>query len=658
MCGIAGIIGREPLTPETVSRVKRMNEELTHRGPDGEGLFHDGSTALAMRRLSVIDVGGGWQPLYNEDRSLVLVANGEIYNFIELRSSLERRGHRFRSGSDCETILHLYEEHGRRCVDYLRGMFAFALWDRKTGRLLLGRDRMGEKPLYLFEAPEGLVFASELKALLRSGMVPFELDPGSVDLFFHYQYVPDPLTLVRGVRRLRAGHTLEVSRHPWRMEETGYWRMEEAPALAGNPPDVIRNALEDLGGVMTRSDVPVGIALSGGLDSSLVAALAAKYYSGVVHAFSVGYPGRPPHDERTDAKAFADHLGIPFHDIEIHQDAMVESFDKLNYWRDEPIADISGYGYYAVMRCAADLGIKVMLQGQGGDELFWGYPWLRNAVKHSQRKAALRLDGSVGALHYWDDTFEWPRLTPRAVAWWLRTLASRCGRGWKNYKRDRMSPAEHLVFYDLTPDFQSARTDLPHVYGQDFMDRLEPSSPYAPFTCSQPWPQLDVLMTRLACETYLLGNGITQGDRLSMASSVELRLPLLDHQLVETVIGLRKNRPDSALAPKAWLREAVKGFIPPWVLDRPKRGFEPPRRQWHQAIFAVYGDWLHDGYLVKEGILTPPAAKSLALGPFPAEAGTPLSFKALVLETWCRQMSCLADTGRAVSYERFASATT
>jgi len=658
MCGIAGIVGREPITIEVLSSVKRMNEELVHRGPDGEGLFHDGFAALAMRRLSVIDVGGGFQPLYNEDRSVVLVANGEIYNFVELRSALEKTGHRFRTGSDCETILHLYEEHGRGCVNYLRGMFAFALWDRKRSRLLLARDRMGEKPLYLFETPDGLVFASELKALLRSGLVPFELEPGSVDLFFHYQYVPDPLTAVRGVRRLRAGHTLEVSLHPWMMEETAYWRMEEAPILDGHPPDVIRNTLEDLGEIMTRSDVPVGIALSGGLDSSLVAALAAKYYPGVVHAFSVGYPGRPPYDERADAKAFADHLGIPFHDIEIHQGAMVETFESLNYWRDEPIADISGYGYYAVMRCAADHGVKVMLQGQGGDELFWGYPWLSNAVKHSRRKAALRLEGSTGPLQYWDEMFEWPRLTPGAVAWWLRTFAHRCSRGWRNYRRDRMSPAEHLVFYDLTPDFQSARTDLPQVYGRRFMEQLEPSAPYTPFTRPQPWPELDVLMTRLACETYLLGNGITQGDRLSMASSVELRLPLLDHRLVETVIGLRKNHPDSGLAPKAWLREAVHGFMPPWVLDRPKRGFEPPRRQWHHAIFSAHGEQLNDGYLVNEGILTPPAAKSLADGPFPVEAGTPLSFKALVLEIWCRQMSCIASTGRAISYDGFASATT
>ena len=648
MCGIAGIIAREPLAREMLSRVVRMNEGLVHRGPDGEGLFQHGPVALAMRRLSVIDVEGGQQPLYNEDGSLVLVANGEIYNFIELRISLEARGHCFKTGSDCEVILHLYEEYGRACVEHLRGMFAFALWDRKRERLILGRDRMGEKPLYLFQTPETLFFASELKALMRSGVIPFVLDPVAIDLYFHYQYVPDPLSLVQGVRKLRPGHTLEVELHPWRIDERSYWKMEDAPPLFGNPQDLIRAALEDVGSIVTRSDVPLGVALSGGLDSSLVAALATKHYRGVVQAFSVGYPGHLSHDERADAHAFANHLDIPFHDIEIQPDDMVASFRELNYWRDEPIADISGYGYYAVMQLARDHNVKVMLQGQGGDELFWGYPWVSRSVMHSRRKAASRLDGSVGLLRYMDE-FEWPLLTPGALLWWVRTLPGRCRSGWKNYRRDQTSPMERLVFYDLTPDFQLAQGGLKYLYNREFLERLRPAIPYDPFTCSQPWPQLEVFMTRLACETYLLGNGITQADRLSMASSVELRLPLLDHRLVETVIGLRKTYPDSHLAPKAWLKEAAASLVPAWVLNRPKRGFEPPRRLWHQAIFDSYGHELRDGYLVNEGILDSGAAHQLASGPFPAEAGSPLSFKALVLELWCREFSSILNDSHATS---------
>ena len=188
MCGIAGIIGRQPLSPADLEAVRRMNEALRHRGPDGEGTFSKGPVSLAMRRLSIIDLEGGWQPLLNEDHSLVLVANGEIYNFPELRKDLVARGHRFSTAGDCETILHLYEEHGANCVHYLRGMFAFALWDSRRRRLLLARDRMGEKPLYLCELDGRLLFASEMKALLASGLVPFTLDPVAVDQYFHYQY--------------------------------------------------------------------------------------------------------------------------------------------------------------------------------------------------------------------------------------------------------------------------------------------------------------------------------------------------------------------------------------------------------------------------------------------------------------------------------------
>src|SRR5688572_22723562 len=303
MCGIAGLVSRKPLTPEEIARVRTVNERLAHRGPDGAGEYLDDHVALAMRRLSIIDLSGGWQPLYNEDRSLVLIANGEIYNFVELRQQLESLGHPFSTGSDCETILHLYEEHGTNCVQYLRGMFGFALWDEKRQRLMLARDRMGEKPLYIYESDGQLLFASEMKALLASGMVPFALDPRAIDLYFHYQYVPEPLTPLKGVRKLDAGHILEVDVADWRVSNKRYWSMEDAPPLAGDPATLIREELETVSEIVIRSDVPVGVALSGGLDSSAIAALAARKYAGRIEAFSVGYPGRPESDERNLARS-------------------------------------------------------------------------------------------------------------------------------------------------------------------------------------------------------------------------------------------------------------------------------------------------------------------------------------------------------------------
>ena len=383
MCGIAGIIGAQPLSSAQYDQVLRMSNSLTHRGPDGDGVFLGSHTILAMRRLSIIDLAGGWQPLYNEDKSLALIANGEIYNFIELRARLESEGHRFRSNSDIEVIVHLYEEYGEQCVHHLRGMFVFALWDERRKRLFVARDRMGEKPLYLYERDKALYFASELKALLRSGVVDFQLDPSAVYQYFHFQYVPEPMTPIKDIRKLPAATCLTICADPWSVTESVYWRMEDAPQLDGDPVATIRTELERVSELVVRSDVPVGVALSGGLDSGALAALVARTNPGRLTAFTVGYDGRPRYDERRDAQAVADYLSIPLHEVEIKTDDMVNAFPSLVFRTDDPIADIAGYGYDTVMNTARAHGVPVMISGQGGDELFWGYPWMTEALNQT-----------------------------------------------------------------------------------------------------------------------------------------------------------------------------------------------------------------------------------------------------------------------------------
>jgi asparagine synthase (glutamine-hydrolysing) len=648
MCGISGIVSSSELTHADASRIASMSRALTHRGPDDSGVFAAPHVALAARRLSIIDLEGGGQPLYNADRSLALVANGEIYNHAELRRALEARGRRFTTGSDCESILHAYAEYGAACVEHLRGMFAFALWDGARRRLLLARDPMGEKPLYLYERGGRLVFASEMKALLRSGEVPFELDPEAVDLFFHYQYVPEPRTAVRGVRKLDAARLLVVDVEPWRVEERCYWRMEDAPPLEGDAPSLIRGRLEEVGELVTRADVPVGVALSGGLDSSAVAALAARGRPGELHAFSVGYPGRPEElDERDEARALALHLKLPFHEIEVGTREVVEFFPELNYWRDDPVADYSGHAYYAVMRKARDEGVPVMLQGQGGDELFWGYPHLRQAARESSEKEALRGGGLLAPLRYLSPAA--PASLSRAeLSTWARDFGG-ARSGWRRMRGHRASPAGRLVFYDLSPDFRAAAEGVGSFYGETFFAQLDAGGPSSLFALPLPWPKVDVALTRLVSDTYLRANGVAQGDRLAMASSVELRLPLLDRRLVETVVGLRKARTDVRLPPKAWLKGAVEGLLPEWVLNRPKRGFAPPVGEWHRALFDAYGETLRGGHLVRSGVLKPEGADTLARGPFPEGLTSPLSFKALVLEQWCRRMSAEARSSEAAA---------
>lgn len=631
MCGIDGIISRLPLDAEQIARQERMNAALAHRGPDGEGKYHTAHVALGMRRLSIIDVGGSWQPLYNEDRSLAIIANGEIYNYIELRRALIARGHTLQTDGDIETILHLYEDFGIDCVHHLRGMVAFALYDAHLKRVLIVRDRMGEKPLYYARHDERVIFASEMKALLAG--LPFTpaLDPQAIDLYFHFGYVPEPHTPLQGVRKLPAGHLLMVDLDPWRVEERQYWDMADAPPLEGDPIEAIRAELDTVSTLVIRSDVPVGVALSGGLDSSALAALTVSKYPGTLHAFSVGYPGHPPNDERRDAQQLADHLGIPFHDIEIVTDELVAFFPALVRAADDPIADPAAYGYYMVSRLARQQGVPVLLQGQGGDELFWGYPWVRHAAEEALLKQRLYTDALI------------PSGMPSAGRGWRASVKKLLGRPESTPEAQQMQRVADGYpntppFIDLAPDFQIAEAELSTLYPAQWARQITARNAYAPFTVAAPWPDVPVMMTRLISQTYLQENGIAQGDRLSMASSVELRLPLVDYRLVEVVIGHRKTQPDHTQPPKAWLRGALAGIVPEWVMNRPKKGFAPPILEWYSRLLSAYGTQLPGGYLVSGGVLRPAAAARLAAGDSLNAGVITLPFKALTLELWCRQM--------------------
>ena len=534
-----------------------MTEALRHRGPDSDGFFGSDDVAVGVRRLAVIDLETGEQPLWTEDRTVVAAANCEIYNYVELREPLVARGHQFRGRSDAEVIVHLYEEHGVDFLEHLRGMFAIALWDTKRRRLLLARDRMGEKPLYLFRTGDTLLFASELNALLRSKAVPFDLDRDAVNAFLHYSFIPEPATALRGVTKLPAASWMTVSVDPWHIEEGRYWSMEDAPALTGDAPALIRSRLDDIAHIVTRSNVPVGIALSGGLDSSCIAALIARDSGTDFRCISAGYPGRPASDESPEAEDLARLLHLPFTRVEVATGDVVASYPQLVAMRDDPIADIAGPSYAAVAKAAKESGIKVLLQGQGGDELFWGYPWVVDAVRRTERKG-------------------------------------------------------RLVAYELTPQFRAAQ-------------RIVPSLLKEPVTLQRGDPPADapIALTRLMCDTYLRCNGIVQADRLSMAYSVEPRNPFLDHQLVDTVIGLRKSYRDVDLAPKAWLRNAVADLLPPAILRRRKRGFQPPD-EWRPSLIREYGHLLEDGELAASGLFRNDRLTK----------AKPLAFPLITLELW------------------------
>jgi asparagine synthase (glutamine-hydrolysing) len=484
------------------------------------------------------------------------------------------------------------------------------------------------------------MFASEIKALLSSGSVPFELNPHAIDLYFHYGYVPEPLTPLKGVRKLPAGHLLIVKTDPWSIRQKCYWRMDQASPVEADPVSTIRSELDAISKIIIRSDVPVGVALSGGIDSSAVLALGARHYPGTLHAFSVGYEGTPPSDERKDARMLADYLKVPFHDIELKTQDIACTFPELIYWRDDPIADISGSGYFSVMKRAKEENVPVILLGQGGDELFWGYPWIQRAAKESMQKEALLNRKWFDVVKNYVELHLPQVWTPWGIRSWLFSLGG-LRQGWERFQRHMDAPEDQLIFYDLTPDYRMAIKGTPDIYSAGFREQLQGKSPSEIFTIEQPWNFIDILITRLISQTYLLENGIAQSDRLSMAASVEARIPLVDFRLYETVIGLRMAQSDLHLPPKKWLKDAISDVVPSWVLERRKRGFEPPVLEWHKAIFERHGHQLNDSYLASAGVLKPESTRMLASGEFPKGAIVPLSFKALVLELWCRRFSTI-----------------
>lgn len=611
MCGIAGIVQRSG-SPD-LAALERMQAKLAHRGPDSDGRFVDGAVALAHTRLSIIDLAGGQQPLHGAGGRHCLVANGEIYNFPTLRERIKADGYQFSTHSDCEVILPLYARHGAACVDHMRGMFAFALWDAERGSLLLGRDRMGEKPLYYAHNGERFVFASELRAILASGLLARELDAKEITRYFRYQYVPEPRTPFIGIEKVPAGTTLEFDVANWQLRKKIYWSPWEATPLEGDPKAHIRGALEDAVKTSLISDVPIGLSLSGGIDSSILACLMKAYSSKDVHAVSIGYPDASGVDERPQARQLAERLGLIYHDVELNDVDMVRTFPSVAAWRDDPIGDISGYNYHAIMRHARERGIKVMLQGHGVDELCWGYPWVKDAVALNE---AGGLDGTMGGSASIRDR----------LAALLRRL-----RG----DRDR-GAAGGFQMFELQPYTAWVMEHGGELFPEDYLEAsawhdLTPDREYGNSGLSA-----DLEVTRLIVEFYLRGNGIAQGDRLSMANSVEVRLPFVDHKFVETVIGLRKAQRDDHLPLKHWIKESVRDLLGDEILDRPKRGFAPPAARWQKALREEYGSDLTDGYLVEQGILTSSAAASLSQPELSNASQAIVSRLAITLEFWAR----------------------
>ena len=574
MCGITGAIWSDGGKAISQADLLRMTDSLEHRGPDDQGQFYSEfqtrppyepqpGVALGFRRLSIIDLSTGHQPMTNEDGSVVMIFNGEIYNFQDLRRRLEGAGHTFRTESDSETIVHLYEDEGERCFELLNGMFAIAIWDSRQRRLLLARDRLGQKPLAYHHQAGRLVFASELKSLLQLPDVSRELDPSAIDEYFTYQYIPHPNSVFKDIRKLPPAHYAEFKEGQLRIES--YWNPDftfERPIQFRRACQRMHELLEDATALRMQSDVPLGAFLSGGVDSSLIVALMQKYSEQPVKTFSIGFPVAE-YDESSYAKQVADYLGTEHHEFKVEPNA-VEILPKLVYHYDEPFSDSSAIPTWYVSQMTRE-HVTVALTGDGGDELFAGYPRYR-AVSLADQLEGFGLRGLLGA-----KCWQWLPSSPRQ-----KSIVRR----FKRFSEALRLPEGRRYLDWISIYNESRRASL---YNDDFLESLPNSDPYSFLDQALKRSKSRDSLTRFSLAdlvTYLPCDLMTKVDIASMAHSLECRSPFLDHRVVEFAASLPMEYKFRAGKGKRILRRAFKKMIPNHIWLRRKMGFGVPLDHW------------------------------------------------------------------------------
>ena len=564
MCGICGAIHFDG-KPVTRQLLRSMNDTLRHRGPDGEGCFIDGQVGLAMRRLKIIDIAGSDQPLTNEDGSLALIVNGEIYNYRELRRRLEARGHRFKTAGDGETIVHLVEDCGAEAITDLRGMFALALWDARRGRLLLARDRFGQKPLYYYQDRKVFVFASEIKALLAHPAVPrvsrfAAEDRSALQQYLSFGYLPAPETAIAGIKMLEPAMTLQINRFGT-LAARRYW---ETPRLAPPDPsakaasyiDDLREHLAEAVKLRLVSDVPLGAFLSGGLDSSLIAALMRRHSNSAIKTYSIGFEGDDSFDETPYAEKVARHLQTEHTSFRVKPDAL-SLLSELVWHHDQPFADSSAIPTYLVSKLTREQ-VTVALTGDGGDELFAGYE--RFYAAGLMRKIAMVpapfLRGAAGLL----------RRLPEGTGYYDPVKRAR-----------RFAGAASQKLAD-------GYFDLVRVFDAELLAEIcAGADGHPPFltrymNAGQPHPIAQLVEANM--RSYLPDDLLIKADRCSMQASLEARAPFLDHQLAEFAATIPFNLKLKGSRTKHILKEAARGTLPEEIIERKKHGFGLPLGAW------------------------------------------------------------------------------
>ncbi|HSK11069.1 MAG TPA: asparagine synthase (glutamine-hydrolyzing) [Vicinamibacterales bacterium] len=629
MCGIAGMVGARRLAPGDADRARRMTTVIEHRGPDEYGFHLDDQAALGHRRLSIIDLASGQQPLCNEDRSVWISFNGEIYNHRELRAQLEP-AHRYHTRSDTETIVHAYEQWGDRCVERFRGMFAFAIWDSRRCRLLLARDRLGIKPLYWTLQNDRVIFASEIKAILETGLVQASANEDRIPELLATRYVAGSETLFRGIHKLLPGHLLSFEDGRVRIEQ--YWDVPleaagngDRQGRAGSTRDTVRqfrDLLEESVRLRMMSDVPLGVFLSGGIDSSVIAALTARQMDRPLETFSVAFADRA-FNELQYSRQVADAIGANRHEIVIDDRDFFGALPRLVWHEDEPIAHPSSVPLYYVSKLARE-HVTVVLTGEGSDELLAGYG------KYPRALWNWRLGGAYS------------RVVPPAIRSLVAGrvvpgLPARVGR----YARRSFLAVPHTpeaAFFDNFAAIPLAAQR--RLLSAPFAAAATPAAAYGaslePYTTAARVPLLQrVLYTDI--KTYLVELLMKQ-DQMSMAASVESRVPFLDHVLVEFAASLPPRWKLSGLTTKWILRAAARGLLPREILERPKMGFPVPLGRWLRSGWAATArEVLLDRRSRERGVVAPQAVAALIADHEAGRAdGTDAIWSLINLELWYR----------------------
>jgi asparagine synthase (glutamine-hydrolysing) len=619
MCGIAGIVTSAAGERIEAAAIHRMCEAIVHRGPDDEGIFVKDGTGFGMRRLSIIDLAGGHQPVFNEDGTVWIVFNGEIYNFHELRTELLGRGHRFSTHSDTEVIVHLYEELGSDCVRRLRGMFAFALYDERRRKVLIARDRLGQKPLHYSFDGTRLLFASEIKAIHAVAPELREIDRAAIRQYLQFGYIPDPATAFVNISKLPPAHLLELE--AGKLSVRRYWDVPEygthVPAAEEECLEELERRLAEAVKMRLIADVPLGAFLSGGSDSSTIVALMSRFSSKSVKTFSIGFKQKD-FDETSYARIVAQRFATEHHELILEPD-VVSSVDTISHSLEEPFADASALPTYFVS-CLARQHVTVALSGDAGDEIFAGYDRYREVL----------MDRAFPWIPEWTRRAyrnHFHKLVPQSVPG--RSLSYSIALPWKDrYLEDVSFQPLHRQMGLFSEDFMTPGSGEPDPF-QTFRDHLEAAP------AKDPLGQL----LYLDLKTYLPADILTKVDRMSMLTSLEARSPMVDHIFLEWATGLAAEWKMRGREQKYILKKlAERVGVPREVLYRPKQGFALPLVHWtRHELKELIQTVLLEPRTLQRGYLNPPAVRLLLdehFGGRRNHAGR--IWRLLMLELWHR----------------------